>query len=93
MRALLRRLAGEKAALMTMPFLVAAPMLLRYGYEIRMYSLVPFLSVLGTYTLVRAIEAEHTSRNPDPRIHGIMPIRDRRWWAAYATVVALGMYT
>ena len=93
MMALLRRLAGEKAAFMTMPFLVAAPMLLRYGYEIRMYSLVPFLSVLGTYTLVRAIEAEHTSRNPDPRIHGIMPIRGRRWWAAYATVVALGMYT
>lgn len=93
MTALLRRLAGAKAALMTMPFIVTAPLMLRYGYEIRMYSLVPFLSVLGTYTMLRAIEAEHASRNPDPRIHGIMPIRGRRWWAAYAAVVALGMYT
>ncbi|MBW3094203.1 glycosyltransferase family 39 protein [Bifidobacterium sp. 64T4] len=93
MMASLRRLAGERAALMTMPFLVAAPMLLRYGYEIRMYSLVPFLSALGTYMLLRAVEAERASGNHDPKLRGSASISGKRWWLAYAIVVVLGMYT
>lgn len=92
MMALLRRLAGEKAALMTMPFLVAAPMLLRYGYEIRMYSLVPFLSVLGTYALLRAVDGERAS-DSDPRLHRTVQVHEWPWWLAYAVIVALGMYT
>ena len=51
---LLRFMAGERHALLASPFVMFAPLMLRYGYEIRMYSLIPFLSVLGTYLLLRA---------------------------------------
>ena len=44
---LLRFMACERHALLASPFVMFAPLMLRYGYEIRMYSLIPFLSVLG----------------------------------------------
>lgn len=77
---LVRRLFGTKAALMTLIFLVLAPFLLRYGFEIRMYALASFIGVLATYLLVCAVEAKDTRR--------------QLWfYAAYAVTVALGIYT
>lgn len=58
---LLRFMAGERHALLASPFVVFAPLMLRYGYEIRMYSLIPFLSVLGTYLLLRAMREDGMS--------------------------------
>ena len=93
---LLRFMAGERHALLASPFVMFAPPMLRYGYEIRMYSLIPFLSVLGTYLLLRAMRED--GMRPDRRRSGrgstaLRGIADRRWWIAYAIVVALGMYS
>lgn len=51
---LARQLFTKKIAVATLPFMVLAPFLLRYDYEIRMYSLVAFIGVLSTLVLVRA---------------------------------------
>jgi mannosyltransferase len=77
---LVRRLFGVKAALFSLVFLVLAPFLLRYGFEIRMYALASLIGVTATYVLVRAV-AEKDSRT--------------QWWlyAGYAILVALGVYT
>lgn len=93
---LLRFMACERHALLASPFVMFAPLMLRYGYEIRMYSLIPFLSVLGTYLLLRAMRED--GMRPDRRRSGrgstaLRRIADRRWWIAYAIVVALGMYS
>lgn len=53
---LLKRLFGTRIALVSLPLLVLAPFLLRYGYEVRMYGLATLIGVAGTYTLVRARE-------------------------------------
>jgi mannosyltransferase len=77
---LVKRLFGVKAALMTLLFLVFAPFLLRYGFEIRMYSLASLIGVSATYVLVCATEVKD---------------RTRKIWlyAAYAVLVAVGVFT
>lgn len=77
---LVRRLFGVKAALVTLPFLVFAPFLLRYGFEIRMYAFVSFLGAISTYVLAVAVEEK---------------ARKRRWllFSIYTLLVALGVYT
>ena len=54
MAALIRRLVGARVALVALPFLIFAPFLIRYGYEIRMYALILLLVAMGTYALVAA---------------------------------------
>lgn len=54
MAVLIKRLFRTKAALVALPFLVFAPFLARYGYEIRMYALILFMTAAGTYALVAA---------------------------------------
>ncbi len=77
---LVKRLFGVKAALMTLPFLVLAPFLLRYGFEIRMYALASLIGVAATYVLVLATEAREKKR--------------QIWlYAGYALLVALGVFT
>ena len=56
--ALTRKLFGTRIAIIAIPFVIFAPFMLRYGYEIRMYSLVAFLGVLGTYILVNAVQTK-----------------------------------
>jgi len=75
-----KRWFGVKAALTTLPFLVLAPFLLRYGFEIRMYALASLIGVTATYVLAVAVDAKNNTR---------------QWWlyAAYAGLVALGMFT
>lgn len=81
MAALLRLIAGRRLALASLPFVVFAPLALRYGYEIRMYALMPLIAVAATYALLRALKA------------GDEDGRSRRlWWLAYAVLVAAGMY-
>lgn len=77
---LTRRLFGTRAALVTLSFLVFAPFLMRYGFEIRMYSLASLIGVTATYILVAALEAK-TRRN--------------RYllYGAYTLLVTLGVYT
>lgn len=73
---LTRRLFGLRAAVMALPVLLLAPFVLRYGYEIRMYSLMALIGVGATYALVLARDTKRIA-----------------WWAVYAVLVALGMYT
>lgn len=54
--ALLRRLFSAKVALLALPFLIFAPFLIRYGYEVRMYSMATLIGVAATYVLVSARE-------------------------------------
>lgn len=77
---LVRRLFGVKAALITLPFIVFAPFLLRYGFEIRMYALASLIGIAATYVLVCAIQSRNSQQ---------------QWklYALYAVLVALGVYT
>ena len=54
--ALVRKLFSTKVALYVLPFILFAPFLIRYGYEVRMYSLALLIGVVATYALVVAIE-------------------------------------
>lgn len=51
---LLRKLFSSKVALLALPVIILAPFLLRYGYEVRMYSTALLIGVAGTYALVNA---------------------------------------
>lgn len=51
---LTRRLFSTKVALLVIPFIIFAPFLIRYGYEVRMYALATLIGVTGTYTLIWA---------------------------------------
>lgn len=74
---LTRKLFGGRTALYVLPFAVLAPFVLRYGYEIRMYSLAGLIGVAATYALVLAKEQK----------------TKKIWWIVYAALVALGMLT
>ena len=77
---LVKRMFGVRVALVALPFIILAPFLLRYGFEIRMYALASLIGIAATYVLVTALEAK-TSR--------------QRWikYTIYAIIVALGVYT
>jgi uncharacterized membrane protein len=77
---LVKRLFGIKAALFALGFLILAPFLLRYGFEIRMYSLASLIGIASTYVLVAALEAKE---------------RTKQMWLyiAYTVLVALGVFT
>lgn len=54
MALLVRQLFTRNVAVTTLPFMIFAPFLLRYDYEIRMYALVAFVGILSTWVLVKA---------------------------------------
>lgn len=56
--ALLKRLFSTKVALLALPIIVLAPFMIRYGYEVRMYSLALLIAVTATYALVVANEKQ-----------------------------------
>jgi len=75
-----RRMFGARIALLALPFIVLAPFLMRYGFEIRMYSIAAFIGMAATYVLVRAVQTK------EGREQWLM-------WGLYAVLVALGTYT
>lgn len=77
---LARRMFGVRAALISLPFIALSPLLLRYGFEIRMYAVASLIGIAATYALVLALEAK---------------TRQRQWrlYVIYALLVALGVYT
>ena len=76
---LAKKLFNKRTAIITLPFVVFCPMLLRYGFEIRMYSLTALIGTAATYVLACAIGA--TKR------------RQKYLFGIYAVLVAAGMYT
>lgn len=77
---LLKRLFNKPFAGFATLLLCLSPMLIRYGFEIRMYAMATMLAVLATIVLV-LIEAEKNAK----RRHLLQ--------FAYAALVALGMLT
>lgn len=73
---LLRKLFSREVALLALPVIALAPFWLRYGYEVRMYSLAGFIGVAASLVLLFAMQ-RHTSK---------------ALWGAYGALVALGMY-
>jgi mannosyltransferase len=71
-----KRMFGEKAALASAALSAVNIFQIRYSQEARAYSLVMLLAVLLTYLFLRALEAPNR----------------RRFWIAYATAGALGIY-
>lgn len=55
---LTHRLFGKKAARISLIFMALSPMLIRYGQEARMYTLVTAIALAATYTLTFAIESK-----------------------------------
>ncbi|MCL2444841.1 glycosyltransferase family 39 protein [Candidatus Saccharibacteria bacterium] len=51
---MLAKMFGKKVAIMAVPILIVAPFLLRYGFEVRMYSLAALIAVGSTYVLYNA---------------------------------------
>lgn len=58
MMLLLKRLFSVRVALLSLPFILIAPFVIRYGYEVRMYSLASLIVVAATYLLVVAYEKQ-----------------------------------
>lgn len=75
---LIRRVIGIRPAVIASLMTASAPLLVRYGYEIRMYSLASFIGVGATYCIVQARNAKK---------------HQALWWALYAVLVAVGVYT
>lgn len=75
-----KRMFGARAAVSALLFVVLAPLIMRYGFEIRMYAMGMFIAAASTYAIVRAIQA-HGSK------------AGYYWWVGYGLLVAAGMYT
>jgi uncharacterized membrane protein len=75
-----RKMFGARVALMALPFVVFAPLLLRYGFEVRMYALGSLIGMAATYALVCALQ---TKSGRDQWL----------WLMLYGALVALGVYT
>ena len=56
---LIKKLFDARVMFVSIPFLLIAPFLLRYGYEVRMYALVGLIGVLATFVLVKAQQSPH----------------------------------
>jgi len=74
---LVKKWFGLKVATVGTTLLALSPMLIRYGQEMRMYTLVFAIIVAATYVLELALE------NPTRK----------RYWILYAILVAVGMWT
>lgn len=59
---LLRKMFSAKVALTALPLIAAAPFVLRYGYEVRMYSTALLIAVGATYVLLNAYKGNKWSQ-------------------------------
>lgn len=75
---LLRKMFGPKLAIGGMLALMIAPLLLRYGFEIRMYADASLIGIAATYALYSAWQSKGRGRG--------------LWLILYGVLVAVGMY-
>lgn len=76
---LMRRLFDNRVAVVSVLFLMFAPLLVRYGFEVRMYALGSLIGIAATYVMIRARRLESS--------------RKSILWICYAVLVALGTLT
>lgn len=74
-----KRMFGTSVAYLTLPFLLFAPFLMRYGQEARMYALASLLCMAATYIFVRVTQKDTTHKAV--------------WWSLYIILVLAGLYT
>lgn len=77
---LIRKMFNSRAAICAVLLVMIAPLVLRYGFELRQYALASLIGVSATYALYSAWQ-ERGKR------------RETRWLIVYGLLVALGMYT
>lgn len=80
---LTHRLFGKKAARISLIFMVISPMLVRYGQEARMYTLVTAIGLAATYVLTFAVE---TKKKLPWVIYGIL-VSLGMWTHYYSAIV------
>lgn len=76
---LTRKMFGNRIATGTVIVLALSPLLLRYGFEIRMYALASLIGVSATYCLYSVYKSKEATK--------------RNWLIAYALLVVIGIYT
>lgn len=54
---LVRKMFSPRVALAVLPFVVVAPFLLRYDFEVRMYAMASLIGLVATWVLLRANES------------------------------------
>lgn len=69
---LLRRMFSAKIAAIALPFVAFAPMVLRYGFEIRMYAVAMLIGVVATYVLVVALQASRRNQWVLYTLYGVL---------------------
>lgn len=55
---LIKKVFRPSSAVIALPFLIISPFLMRYSFEIRMYSMVMLICIAATYVLVKAKESD-----------------------------------
>lgn len=75
-----KKMFGIKAAGLSTIFVAVSPMLIRYGQEMRMYTMVLAIVFAATFCLLHALE-KGTEKS------------GRKFWAIYAILVSIGMWT
>jgi len=78
---IVKKLFGTKATLFSLALIILSPILLRYGFEIRMYSMAMFIGALATLVLINAVSLDNSSRK---RLY---------LFVVYGFLVAIGVYT
>ena len=76
---LVRKMFGNRAAIGSMFVVALAPLLMRYGFEVRMYAMASFIGMSATYALYSAWKSKGKMQS--------------RWLIIYATLLILGLYT
>lgn len=77
---LVKKIRGKKAAMLAVAFLSLSPMLIRYGFEIRMYALATLIVVAASLALWKILHTEKICQK-------------RCLQALYALLVTVGMMT
>lgn len=76
---LIRKMFGNRAAIGSMLIVALAPLLMRYGFEVRMYAMASFIGISATYALYSAWKSKGRTQV--------------YWLIAYAVLLVLGLYT
>ena len=76
---LARQAFSRRVAIISAPILMTAPFILRYGFEIRMYSLASLIAVASTLILFKLVKNSNGKKS--------------KLWIFYGALVTLGMLT
>ena len=77
---LVKKWFGMRAASLSTIFVAISPMFIRFGQEMRMYTMVLAIAAIATYVLTLALEMAADKRG-------------RKYWAIYAILISAGMWT